>query len=394
MTVMDRSRACLGAVLFLLASRGAAQKPADLTAVLTQIEGQVTLRNASHAAQRQVIRQGESLHLSPGAEVTLICSTERLESLTGPRDWVLDAEACGRGVGLPESSYRNLVAYAGRILPRKGSLLLEMEPRNVDLGLALTLLSPRMTAVMDTAPRLVWTEVPGAVEYEIKVRGPVNLTILVATAELQCGPGSAPWKGLDVCVWKPSGKWPLLEPEKSVSLQLSSRQDSAAPFRPGQGIDEIHLLAADEQRSMKERLRQIAALSMDEASRRLLAAGAYAQSGLYADAIAGYDAALQEREIPEARVTLGDLYLTIGLAALADREYRQVLNVAPADSAVRAAAELGRGQAEYLRKNYGCARAHFETARALYSGLGLSDEADAAREAAELVQAPSGNGSP
>jgi hypothetical protein len=93
------------------------------------------------------------------------------------------------------------------------------------------------------------------------------------------------------------------------------------------------------------------------------------------------------------RVTLGDLNLTIGLTALADREYRQVLAGAPAPDA-QAAAELGLGQVAYCRKLFGDARAHFERARGLYAKLGLPAEAAAARAAAARVQAHSGKDSP
>src|SRR5258706_8977965 len=116
MALIDPRRARIGTILFLLASQSAAQKPANLTAVLTQIEGQVTLssesraefRSVRRAAPRQIIRRGEVVHVPASAQVTLICSTEMLVSLTGPRDWALDATACGRGLPLPESSYRNL----------------------------------------------------------------------------------------------------------------------------------------------------------------------------------------------------------------------------------------------------------------------------------------------
>ena len=88
--------------------------------------------------------------------------------------------------------------------------------------------------------------------------------------------------------------------------------------------------------------------------------------------------------MPEARVALGDLYLKIGLTTLADREYRQVLAGTP-DSAVRAEAELKLGYASYFRKRYDDARGHFECARDLYVMLGMSKEAEDAREAAALV---------
>ena len=321
-----------------------------------------------------------------GARVTLICSMEMLVSLTGPRDWVLDETSCGRGLPLPESSYRNLASYAGRILPKNGALLLELETRYVDVGLGPILLSPRNTAVTDPYPRLVWTQVSDAVEYEIELRGPIEASIRLAANDLQCGRGSGPWHDLNVCSWAPSGKWPALEPEKTVFLIFGSRHTATAPLRRAREIYQIHLLSVNDQRSVQERLRQIATLPVDTASCLVLTAGAYAQSGLYADAIARYEEALKVQEIPEARVTLGDLYLTNGLTALADREYRQVLAGAP-DSAAQAAAELGLGYVAYFDKFFSDARAHFERARELYATLGLPVEAEDARAAAVRAQA-------
>jgi tetratricopeptide (TPR) repeat protein len=246
---------------------------------------------------------------------------------------------------------------------------------------------------MDARPRLVWTQVPDAIEYEIKLRGPVETSIRLAADDLYCGHGSGPWLDLDVCSWVPSAKWPALEPEKPVFLKLGSRQALTTPLRQVREVYQIHLLSVNDQRVVQENLRQIATLPVDKASRLLLTAGIYADGGLHADAIATYNEALQAQERPEARVTLGDLYLTIGLTALAERESRQVLAGAP-DSAAQAAAELGLGQVAYFRKLFSDARAHFEHARALYTTLGLPAEAEDARAAAARLQANSGNDSP
>lgn len=390
----------VGTVLLLLAGQGAAQKPADLTAVLTQIEGQATLssksrgefRSVRRAAQRQVVRRGEVVHVPAGAQVTLVCSTETLVSLTGPKDWILDATECGRGLPLPASSYRNLVSYAGRILPKNGTLLLELETRHVEVGLGPILLSPRNTAVMDANPRLIWTRVPDAIEYEIQLRGPVETSIRLAADDLHCGRGSGPWRDLDVCSWAPSGKWTALEAARPLFLKLGYRPTVNASVRQVREVYQIHLLSINDQRILQEGLRQIATLPVDKASRLLLTAGAYVQGGLYADAIAAYDEALQVQEMPEVRVTLGDSYLTLGLIALADREYRRVLMGTP-DPAAQAAAELGLGQVAYLRKLFGEARAHFERARKLYDASGLPKEAEDARGAAARAQAYSGHNS-
>lgn len=401
MALMNSRRARIATVLFLLASQADAQKPSDLTAVLTQLEGQVTLssekrvefRSVRRVAPRQIIRRGDVVHVPTGAEVILICSTETLVSLTGPRDWVLNATACGRGLPLPESSYQSLASYAGRILPKNGALLLELETRNVEAGLGPILLSPRNTAVMDAYPRLIWTQVSDALEYEIELRGPVETSIRLTAEDLHCGHGSGPWRDLDVCSWPTSGRWPALEPEKPLFLKFGSRQALNSSLRQVREIYEIHRLSVGDQNRVQERLRQIATLPVDKASRLLLTAGVYAQGDLYADAIASYDEALHAQEMPEARVTLGDLYLTVGLTALADREYRQVLAGAP-DPAAQAAAELGLGQVGSFRKLFGDARAHFERARALYTTIGLPAEAEDARAAAARLQAHSGNDSP
>ncbi len=321
------------------------------------------------------------MHVPPGAQMTLICSTERLVSLTGPQDWVLDATACGQGITLPESSYRNLTSYAGRILPRNGALLLELETRNVEMGSGPILLSPRDTAVLDSYPRLVWTRVADAVEYEIELRGPAETSIRLSAADLPCGPGSGPWRGIEVCSWTSSGKWPALEPEKPLFLKLGSRQTLAASMRQVREFYKIQLLSAADQKSVRASLDRIAGLPLDKASRLLLTAAAYAHSGLAADAIAAYNEALSDQEMPEARVTLGDLFLSGGLMFQADREYRQVLASAP-ESAARAAAELGLGQVSWCRKRFSDAREHFERAGRLYTDLGLGAEAEAARAAA------------
>lgn len=395
MTWMKPRGACIGAILLLFSSPSTAQKRPDLKAILTRLEGQVTLSSQSRskfrdvrvAAQRQILRPGEAIHVPAHAQVTLACSIDTLVSLTGPADWVLDTAACQRGVPLPEGSYQNLDSHAGRIIPRNGALLLELETRGVEAGFGPILLSPRNTAVLDANPRLIWTRVPDAAEYQIEVRGQARTLIPLAADGLQCGPGSGPWQGLDVCSWAPSGRWPPLEPDRSVSLKFGTRQTLKGPLRQAPGVYEIRLLSADDQRRVQESLRHIATLHLDEPSRLLLTAGVSVQSGLYADAIAAYYEALQAQEIPEARVTLGDLYLTRDLAALADREYLQA-QADTSDFAVQAAAELGRGHVAYSQRRFGDAQAHFERASEIYSKLGLSAEAADAREAEALSRPP------
>ncbi|HEV3460099.1 MAG TPA: tetratricopeptide repeat protein, partial [Thermoanaerobaculia bacterium] len=281
----------------------------------------------------------------------------------------------------------------GRLLPRSGALLLELETRNVDIGPGPVLLSPRDTAVMDTHPRLVWTRVAEAAEYEITIRGPVGAAIRLAAGEAGCGRGAGPWRDLDVCSWQPSGKWPALEPGRPVFLKLGFRAAVRAPLRQAREVFRVQLLDPGERLVVEEELRQVSSLGIDSGSRLLLAAGVYARAGLHYDAIVAYDAALQAQEMPEVRVTLGDLFSTLGLTALAERQYRRVLDHTP-ERTTQAAAELGLGQVTYLRTLYDDARSHFERARDLYSALGLVAEAEAARAAAARAQAAAAGSPP
>ena len=207
--------------------------------------------------------------------------------------------------------------------------------------------------------------------------GAAAMSIRLPVDELHCGSGSGPWHDLATRSWIPSGKSPALEPGKPLFLKFGSRQALSSPLRQGPEAYKLQILSGAEQRDLQEDLRQIAALPVDQASRLLLTAGTYARRGLYADAIAKYDETLRAQEVPEVRVTLGDLYLASGLATLADREIGMSWR-AP-DSAAQAAAESGLGRVEYCRKRFADARAHFERARSLYSTLDLTEEAEAAR---------------
>jgi tetratricopeptide (TPR) repeat protein len=140
-----------------------------------------------------------------------------------------------------------------------------------------------------------------------------------------------------------------------------------------------------DQKKTEEILDQIASLPLGRADQLLLTAGIYAQAGLYAYAIVTYGEALELQNFPEARVTLGDLYSSVGLIMLAESEYRQALAGA-SDPVARAAAEFGLGQVAYCRKLFSEARAHFERSQKLYASVGLLAEAEEAGSAAAHLQ--------
>ena len=85
-------------------------------------------------------------------------------------------------------------------------------------------------------------------------------------------------------------------------------------------------------------------------------------------------------------MTRGDIYLETGLLEPAVWSYQAARRIAGRPLVIDAAAELGLGRVEYIRRNFSQAREHFRRSRDLYAGRGLIREAAAAERAAEEAQ--------
>jgi len=367
----------------LLLSGAAASE--ELTAVLTQVQGNVTIAEATvtrgtseprRAQFLQIVRSGDAVNLPAGAGAGFVCSTDRWVEINGNKNQRLTEDLCRSGKPLPLGTYRKLSPGAGRLRSIKNALVLEGDTRNgddEDFGVPI-LLSPRNTAILEARPTILWTPVSEATDYEIDLTGPKPFKIRLDASGVDC---TATWGDATVCKLPYPDKEPDLPPGTISFLTIHARRGIAAPLREEAQPGRLNRLPADKAEEIRLQLERLGNLPLDEQSRQLLAADIYAQEGLFADAVTSYRRALATRDTPEVRVTLGDILLKIGLLRPAARLYQGVLDGNPG-TAVTAAAEFGIGSVEYVRRSFEHAECHFRKARDLYAALGLKEEAVAA----------------
>lgn len=387
----------LGALL--LAVPAGAARGSTFTAVFTVVEGNITVaERPAHRSSRpvvrrarplQVVRSREEIHVPAGARMVLVCSNDHGVFLSGIVDFVLTEEACRAGQQLQAGTFGSLAPKAGHLCHLGSALALARETRGEEeagLGVPI-LLSPRNTAVLSSRPEIVWSQVSGATDYSIEILGGVNVSLSLRAIQASCEPMSEKWGGRAVCsaAFPSSPSGAEIPPGGRVAVTVKARRGIASPLRWESEVLWIQRLPAGQEAKVRKRLADQAGLSVGETARHLLAAGIYAENKLYADAIAAYRDALAGGDLPEVRVTLGDVYFVIGLLSMADRSYREALSSSQ-DPAVRAGAELGLGRIEYARRSYERAIEHFHKARKLYKSLGLTDEAKAAKLGAKKAR--------
>lgn len=376
----------------LAAGPASAPEAEDLTAVLTRVEGNITVRESGPVRKGepppvrrgqpfQIVRGGDEIRVPAGARAGLVCSTDSWIALAGEEERLLTPEACRTGEALPPGTYARLAPRGGRLRSLQGALVLESLPRGVEEEAGLPIvLSPRNTAVLEPRPALVWTRVPGATSYTVEMRGDVTLTLLLA-ADVTCTPVA---QGEPVCSIPYPEPAPDLSPEGTVFLRIRARQGDG-PFRGEQEPLWIRRLAAPQATDILARSLALASLPVEEAARSVLEASLHAENESYAEAIRLYQRVLAEQEISEVRVSLGDAWLAIGLMSRARQSYEKAMTGTP-EPAVRAAALFGLGRAAYAQEKYDTALSWFQAAHDLFRGLGLAEESAAAAEAAALSE--------
>lgn len=389
-------------VLALASGLVSPAQPKELTAVLTQLQGTVTISETSPVRSRdlpprraqilQIVGAGDEIHVPAGAGAGFVCSTDRWVELPESQGQRLTEKLCRKGKPLPPGTYRRLAPAAGRMDSLKGAVnVLQGETRVPwDEGYGVPhLLSPRNTSVLEGRPLILWTPVEGAIEYQIKLTGPVPFDLRLDAEQVNC---KERWGEITVC----SLPWPEKEkdlPSGTISfLGIGARLSLAGPLRVE---DEFHFprvqrLATEKTEAIRSQLESLNALPLDGTARQLLEADLYAREGLLADAIPAYRKALTLRDAPEVRVTLGDAYLRTRLLRLAARTYKEVLDANPSP-AVEAAAELGLGRVEYDRDSFELAACHFKKAGEVYLSLGLEEEAELAERAASEADKKKGS---
>lgn len=374
-----------------MASLAQAEK---LTAVLTQLQGGVTISEAAlrsrgpdipprRAQFLQVVGPGDEIHVSASAGAGFVCSTDRWVELPENQAQRLTEELCRAGKPLPPGTYRRLAPAAGRMVSLKGVNVLEGETRvpwDEAYGVP-HLLSPRSSSVLDGRPRILWAQVQEAIEYEITLTGPAPFDLRLDAEQVSCGER---WGDIAVCSLPFPAKERELPPGEISFLDIGARLSLAGPLRKDLESSRIQRLSTKKAEEIRSQLDSLKALPLDPATRQLLEADLYARAGLLADAIPAYLNALTLQDVPEVRVTLGDAYLKIGLLRLSARAYKEVLDGNPSP-AVQAASELGLGRVEYIRQNFERAACHFRKARDLYLSLGLKEETALAGQAVKAA---------
>jgi hypothetical protein len=365
------------------------ESSAELTAVLTQVDGVVQLAGSGVngiplATLWQVVRAGITIRVPVGGTVGIVCSNRRFVRLQGPVSWFLTEQTCVAGRELTPGEYALVAPQSGRFKVVHGLLTLEREIRagEVDDPLAPVLLSPRNTLLRSPRPAVSWVRVPSAIEYRVEWSGRgVGYDTRLNVADVACATDRA---GIDVCVLTWPSDRPDLAPQETAFLRLAARGGAAEPWHWTDPV-EVRTQKISGAIALEGRLRDLEVLGLAEPALQVARAGLLAEEGLYSDAAEAYRSALATATSPELLVTLADVYLVTGLYQLAEPHYREALS--ESGPSVRAAAAFGLGRLEYTRGRYREAVVDFRQACKVYGSLGLSEERAAACKAMEKVAA-------
>lgn len=375
-------------LLGLTATAAGATSASGLTGILTQVDGAVQLAGpgvsgSPLASLWQVIRSGVTVRLPEAAAAGIVCSNRRFVHLRGPASWSLTEAACAAGKELTPGEYSLVAPQAGRFKVVSGLLTLERGIRGVEGvdPLAPLLLSPRNTVLRSPRPTVSWLRLPAAVEYRVKWSGRgADYDVRLSAADVAC---TADRDGVNVCSlpWPPDR--PDLIPDETFLLSAAARAGPDDPWHPWHWTDpvEVRTQRISAAETLEGRLRDLGSLGLEGPALDIAQAGLLAQEGLYADAAEAYRRVLVVSPTPELRVTLGDVYLVMGLFQFAELSYREAAR--DGGPSVQAASVFGLGRIEYARAHYREAAMDFRQALDLYAGQRLVEEETAARQAAK-----------
>lgn len=380
------------AAFLLIPALAAAASAQTSAALLSQVQGQVTLVTGAstlRARSLQLVAEGAGLKLEAGAEVMVICAGDRAVRIVGPADW-RPSDGCAGGRQLPAGTYRRLVPAQGQVRSFHGSLLAEAPSRSdFDEQKVPTLLSPRSLQrgsmlIGEAAPTIIWNQVDKALHYELVLeRRGAKLIHEVAGQTASCkqdGRSRRYWCSL---AWP----WAPLQEGEEVTLQLRAETSDLDHKIRNADPSKLRLAPPAVRRQVEERLAGVQNLELPPATLELLRADVYADAGLYNEAAAALAAALEARQEPAVAVRLGDLYLGLGLLGVARSRYElaESLLGSTGDNEIRAPLQLGLGRTYIRGKDPEPALAvkHLERAAKLYRGLGMSAEAASAAAEAE-----------
>ncbi|MCP4660136.1 MAG: hypothetical protein GY856_32440, partial [bacterium] len=103
----------------------------ELTAVVTQVEGTVTVEGgrARDEVRRlrppELVRAGDKINVPDGGRIGLVCSSDHWIELSGPERRTVTKMWCDQGRKLDPGTYRSLVPRGGRFRMVGGIWVLE-----------------------------------------------------------------------------------------------------------------------------------------------------------------------------------------------------------------------------------------------------------------------------
>jgi hypothetical protein len=362
---------------------------AELTAILTQVEGTVQLagpgvNDLPLATLWQIIRAGVMVHVPAGGSAGIVCSSRRFVRLHGPTSWSLTEPGCVAGKELTPGEYALVAPQAGRFKVIAGLLTLEREVRAGQGEDPLTpeVLAPRNTALRVLRPSVSWTRVPSAVEYRVVWNGrQIGYDNRLAAGDISCAATTA---GYEACELPWPANRPALAPGEIYFLEIGSRGGGVEPWHSSPPV-EVRTLGPTAVAALDERLRKVASLGLEGPGLEVARAGVLAGAGLLAEAAEIVRRILSTTPTGTLRVTLADIDLAAGLFRFAEPLYREALN--GGSPAVRAAAAFGLGRIEYARGRFREAASEFQLACQLYAQEHLDEERAAACLAAASAAA-------
>jgi hypothetical protein len=324
----------------------------------------------------EILSGGETLRVDQGY-VLLICSTDHVVRVSGPKTWQLSADRCRADGTLVQGIYAIVSPRLDGSSALGGAAVIEAGVRNHQ-GVDEILLAPRNTAVATPRPKLLWRQITGATQYQIEVPG-LGGAIWLPAAEVACG-AHADWPGIQVCESAfPAGLSNLQVGQVVYPMIGYLRGLSGLPIQESyKGA--VQLLPPSEIQSID---RRIAALSgLPGGQREALTGDLYSAAGLRAAAIEAYRRSLAVESAPESRVQLGRLYIETELPSFAAKELRAALAAPLSTESVKAAASWFLAQLAYSGEEFEEAEALALQAAVLFQRLNWKEGEAAAKSLA------------
>jgi hypothetical protein len=308
--------------------------------LVVAVQGELSVKRedwSSYASARlgTVLRNGDLLRLDGSAQATVVCADLTMVSVPG-------------GVsGVPCKVARPVLTYGGSLVNPTRSI------PDSDFPLIVT---PRKTKLLNPHPTLRWTPVAGATSYQVSMRGQgMNWSTDVSSGTEIAYPGDAP---------------ALVAEAAYKVIVVAGTRSSEEETLPGLGFT---LLEPDEATAVRDAEAKIRALGLPDEPTRLLLANLYAGQGLNAEAIEQLEALSTTTQEPTVLRSLGEVYLTIGLNRLAEKNYLLALNLSERANDVE-----GQALAQHMLGR-------------IYEALGNADEAAQRLQKAKELYQPLGD---